>query len=361
MPASSFGRTALATSAAIGLLSLISCFGGDAANQAGDDQTPRTTAANPSIAAPTRSHAMPSAAWAAPAPKTEVESFLKRAEAPPPSYPGLPGAVTKAPEWATENAPFDVVAYFTAPADNAAPLYLDALFEFDPDAMKFCLAPDEVARREPGATARAKRAGELIEAYEKEPKTADPRKIDSLVAEYERGFQLLAAAQQRNACMFEPGTGHLTQLPHLSAARTAGRLIVFRIRGDLERGDLGRAIDDLEIELRLSRDIRSRGGLVGGLVSISIDGHLFLDSIPQILAAPDLGKSHCDRLLHALGQHEAKSDLVRGIFQGEYMLLRSQLRPEVHEFLTELAARPDLLPGAQTPAHTRTSLTLPRG
>src|SRR5271156_5988407 len=37
MPASSFGRTALATSAAIGLLSLISCFGGDAANQAGDD------------------------------------------------------------------------------------------------------------------------------------------------------------------------------------------------------------------------------------------------------------------------------------------------------------------------------------
>ena len=47
-------------------------------------------------------------------------------------YPRLPGVVTKAPDWIGDDAPFDVKKYFAAvPRDrNAAPLYLDALFEF---------------------------------------------------------------------------------------------------------------------------------------------------------------------------------------------------------------------------------------
>jgi hypothetical protein len=45
--------------------------------------------------------------------------------------PRLPGAVEKAPEW-LKDAPFDVAKFFEMPpaSQNAAPLYLEALFEF---------------------------------------------------------------------------------------------------------------------------------------------------------------------------------------------------------------------------------------
>ncbi len=47
-------------------------------------------------------------------------------------YPRLPGAVTTAPEGIGKDAPFDVAKFFTTVprGRNAAPLYLDALFEF---------------------------------------------------------------------------------------------------------------------------------------------------------------------------------------------------------------------------------------
>src|SRR6516162_1581339 len=50
------------------------------------------------------------------------------------SYPSLPGAVRKLPEWLKKNAPFDVVRHFVIvpPEENAAPLYLEALYEFAP-------------------------------------------------------------------------------------------------------------------------------------------------------------------------------------------------------------------------------------
>jgi hypothetical protein len=46
--------------------------------------------------------------------------------------PRLPGAVTKAPAWLAADAPFDLAKFFQpVPRDQiAAPLYLDALFEF---------------------------------------------------------------------------------------------------------------------------------------------------------------------------------------------------------------------------------------
>ena len=141
MSAISFGRPALTICMGLVLLSLLSCSGGDSANQAADEQAPTPPAAKPSSEASSHPQAAPPTVSTTLAPKTEPDSFIKAAQAPPPSYPGLPGAVTKAPEWAVKNAPFDVVAYFTAPTDNAAPLYLDALFEFDPEDMKYCLAP----------------------------------------------------------------------------------------------------------------------------------------------------------------------------------------------------------------------------
>jgi hypothetical protein len=267
---------------------------------------------------------------------------LKQAEAPPPSYPGLPGAVTKAPDWALKSTPFDVAAYFTAPADNAAPLYLDALFEFAPEDMKHCLSAEEVARREPNAKARAQRASKTIDAYRNDPKSVPSADADALVSEFEPALKLLATAQERKKCVFETGVGHLTQLAHLNAARTAGIIIAMHSASNLRRGDIDRAIADAEILLRLSRDVRSRGGAVGGLVSMSLDRRVCDEVIPQVLAAPELTRPQCDRLLHAMMQDESEADIAQGIFQGEYILFRSLLRPQARDFFLELAAHPEL-------------------
>jgi hypothetical protein len=283
--------------------------------------------------------------------------LIKEANAPPPSYPGLPGAVTKAPDWAIRNAPFDVVAYFTAPADNAAPLYLDALFEFDPEDMMDCLSPEVVARRERATKEKIERANTRLTAMRKEKsKDITPMEFDEVVADYENGFRLLSAAQERKGCMFETGPGHLAQWPHLQAARKAGDIVGLRIFSSLKRGDIDGAIAGVKVLLRLSRDVRSRSAAVGALVSISLDGRVCRDIIPQILAAPDLTKAQCDRLAAALRQHEAGPDLVIGILQGEYLMLRSALRPEVSvRLLRELAAHRDYYPGVEPSVLTQTA------
>ncbi len=71
--------------------------------------------------------------------------------------PHLPGAVTQPPPWLDRNAPFDVAAFFAAPPpeQNAAPLYLDAFFEFD-SGMAVCFpdGPDREGRKR-AADARA--------------------------------------------------------------------------------------------------------------------------------------------------------------------------------------------------------------
>jgi hypothetical protein len=57
--------------------------------------------------------------------------------------PQLPGAVTKAPS-RIRKAPFDVATFFQLPppSQNAAPLYLDAFFEFG-EEMAACFTPDQ--------------------------------------------------------------------------------------------------------------------------------------------------------------------------------------------------------------------------
>jgi hypothetical protein len=69
-------------------------------------------------------------------------------------FPRLPGAVTKAPDWIGTDAPFDVSRFFApVPGDrNAAPLYLDALFEFGAEmAVCFPEGPERDRRRQAAA------------------------------------------------------------------------------------------------------------------------------------------------------------------------------------------------------------------
>src|SRR5262245_44606393 len=84
--------------------------------------------------------------------------------------PKLPGAVTRIPDGIGPGAPFDVAAFFaTLPAElNAQPLYLDALFEFDP-SMAVCFpAGAETTRRKQVAERRQRVLNEAIEALNRD-------------------------------------------------------------------------------------------------------------------------------------------------------------------------------------------------
>src|SRR5258707_11994341 len=80
---------------------------------------------------------------------------------------------------------------------------------------------------------------------------------DALLRDYEPAFQKLALAQKRPRCVFETGIGVTAPLPHLQPARHIIRIATERTRRDLEKGNFNRPIDDFEMCLRLSRDIRS--------------------------------------------------------------------------------------------------------
>lgn len=74
------------------------------------------------------------------------------------TYPRVPGAVTKAPAGVGADAPFDVNAFFKAvPREkNAAPLYLDALFEFAADVeVCFPAGPERDRRTQAAPIARS--------------------------------------------------------------------------------------------------------------------------------------------------------------------------------------------------------------
>ncbi len=141
-------------------------------------------------------------------------------------YPRLPGAVTTAPDWIKADAPFDLAEYFApVPRDrNAAPLYLDALFEFGTE-MALCFPEgEERDRRRQAAGDRMKRYIELEKALSDAPDSVPAGEIDAVIASYATGFQKLVDAQRRDRCVFETGLGVETRLPHAQVSRQVARV-----------------------------------------------------------------------------------------------------------------------------------------
>ena len=133
------------------------------------------------------------------------------------SYPRLPGAVTKAPEGLDTDAPFDIKKSFTvlSPSQNAAPLYLDALFEFGAN-VDICFLPGPATdRRRQATNDRNKRYSEIAELFYKDPKAVSASTMDDVIKLYDTGFRKLAEAQRRERCVFETGLWTTTLLPHV--------------------------------------------------------------------------------------------------------------------------------------------------
>lgn len=245
--------------------------------------------------------------------------------------PALPGAVTAPPAWlAGARPPFDVAAYFAAPppGQNAAPLYLDALFEFGPEMAACFPRGDGVNDRTQAAQARLDRLNELERATSQQPmKTAEPAAIDAVLRLYDAGFRKLAEAQKRPACRFQPGLGFTALMPHAQASRQVTRVAALRVRRALDRGDVGAALDDVAIVLRLSRDLRPGGVAVTQLVANALVATAAKELIEPILASPALKPTDGQRLVRLLSAHDAeKSAPVTDALEAHYLLALAMLR-----------------------------------
>ena len=253
------------------------------------------------------------------------------------TYPSLPDALTEPPPWIGPGAPFDVAKFFETPPpeENGALLYLDALFEFSPDvAMCFYEQGQEpeggILQRAEIANVRHKEYSRLEEARQKNPASADNAAVDAWLAQYETGFQKLAQAQNRPQCVFEAGLGVDSLVPHAQGTREVARVVKWRTRRDLARGDFERPIQGVETVLRLSRDLRPRGNQICQLVSVAMDQICYQESVVAILTAPGIEAKHCDRLIAILRQHEQAPDMyVEALRQG-YSVVRTVLDDVEH-------------------------------
>lgn len=270
--------------------------------------------------------------------KASALSFKTRSDVPdqswrhsptPRPYPSLPDAVSAMPVWLIQdkNAPFDVAEYAATPArdDNAAPLYLDAIFEFSPEVQN-CFPEDERIRRLPIVKARSERFYKLYMPWEKNRLSVNATAFGAVLKEYETGFHKLRAAQQMPQCVFTTGVGLMALLPHAQSAREITRVATVRAWHELQKGNIDGAIQDAKTTFRLGRDITHRGVLVSALVSTAIDSIVCQSILRDVLLHHDLTTKQCDRLLSILAEQAKYHDTVwRRAWQGEYVGIRVAL------------------------------------
>jgi hypothetical protein len=247
-------------------------------------------------------------------------------------HPVLPGAVTSLPSFLLADAPFDIAKHFESPPpeQNAAPLYLDALFEFSSD-VGVCFTQQEQQLRLPIAKGRLERAYSIHIRRDQNESTVSAQELDAALEDLALGFEKLDAAQRRPQCVFETGLGLGTLSPHLHAARVVARWTDIKTQRDLERGQWDDAHHNIERLLRLSRDLRRRGASVSQLVSVAIDGQTYEGPVKRLLAAPDLTAEHCDRLLATLVQHQQQAiDPGAEAMRNDYVTTRTVLHDLQH-------------------------------
>ena len=247
----------------------------------------------------------------------------------------LPDAVHWPPvDLAAEpNQPYDLAAFFSPvpPSENAAPLYLDALAEFD-SGMSVCFPEKRrAAVHERGLRRQEALAQILDSASGRAALWVNAETQERVLGTYDLGFQKLQRAQERPKCSFELGPTASAQVPHAMAARQV--VTIARMRNDRElfRGEFGRPIATLEIVFRLARDLKARASLMCQLVAIGLESQI-RELVLDILRRPDLRVEHLDGLLRALerAEREALPDPLAEGHSVEYVYARAGLRDLEH-------------------------------
>lgn len=241
--------------------------------------------------------------------------------------PAIPNGLATPPDWLVESAPFDVAKHFELPPpeQNAAPLYLDALYEFSA-SVEGCFSKAEQARRSPIAEERNKRISPFFERSDAPLSSEKMEDLRAALREFDTGFRKLKLAQERPACVFVIASDVGALVPHALAIRNVSRVADLQIECDLEDEQYGRAIELIEIMLRLSRDLQRRSESLCQLVCVATDNRVFSFAVPRLLSSPRVNKEHCNRLLSIINQHENTSrDVAIEAARSEYVLQRLTL------------------------------------
>jgi len=254
----------------------------------------------------------------------------------------LPRAMTQLPDWLIQDAPFDVKQFWITlpPAENAAPLYLDALYEFSPE-LEACFPPEIRVQQTATVKARYDRFHKLLLNWDAHPTPQrDPAERDAVLQEYVVAFQKLAQAQKRPRCVFEVGWDVPSMALLMLSLVEASRVAELQVERDIERGDFDAVVRMTGSMLRLSRDLRPRTPQIFQSVGDVLEGRTFENMVIPALKSPGLKVSQCDELLQLLAQHEAALRAVDPFLtsvRGEYLFKRMLLH-DVQQQLGDFSA-----------------------
>src|SRR5579872_4084955 len=257
---------------------------------------------------------------------TDQDLPILPADTPGRIYPSIPGNLDAVPDWLDGDAPFDPVTCFIelARGENAAPLYLDALYEFCPNEMEVCVAPAERRARGRALKERYARTDFL---QKQDQATVRPDERAEAAAEYIESFDKLLLAQRRSACVFALPLGiEAARAPHAPPARFVATLVDWSAEAFLADGEIEPVLDDLEMLLRLGRDLRPQGSAASQLVSAVVDAIVVRRPLQRALGAHGLTARDCDRLLEMLERHSGNgADHLSECLPIEYFITRATL------------------------------------
>ncbi len=273
---------------------------------------------------------------------SRADQEFARRQALPSSPTGgeFPRAGTELPDWLVQDCPFNAREFWiTVPSNqNAAPLYLDALYEFLPEVEAYF--PREVrSERTPATKRRADRFLQLqLEWYATPQPKRNLAERDAVLLEHTAGFQKLAESQQRPSCVFEIGRDLPSNQPLLLASRQVIRVAQFQVERDIERGDLDSVVQMIDVTLRLSRDLRPRAPMAMMHMANALENVILENLLKPVLKSPALTTKQCDVLLDILVQHvDAVGSLnsfrtgLRGSYLSKRILLHN-LQQHTGEF-----------------------------
>ena len=236
----------------------------------------------------------------------------------------LPGQQKTITQWPKASLPFDVDSAL-AVSDHSRTVtsdYLQALAEFSPDLYACAPRSADIGRRKKVAD-RIQRFNQLIERLAKTPDDVTNREVDKLLAEFNGGFVKLRSIKSSRQFTFETGLDFQTGLPHLDGARNAVRVGMLRVQRLCRKGDIDDAIDDIELLLGLSRDLRPRGFVISQIVSIGMDSLILNQMVTEVLRSEDVRHKHCERLLRVTVNHAATArDPFKESVTMDYILVR---------------------------------------
>lgn len=255
----------------------------------------------------------------------------------------MPNATTAAPAWLVESndSLVDLGEYFAVPsaAENAAPLYLDALWEFGSILTSELFPGDR--QRESLVSKRSSRMLDLSlrfsqsKAVPPEAARPTPAEIDAVLGEYTDAIEKLLLAQRRPECVFEYDLG-IGALSHVHSAHGAGSVLRLRASRALEHGNFDAALAAVESMLRLSRDLRPRGGSSMQINSIALQRLVCTSPgepgvISDMLSRGDITPAQCDQLLAVLDAHDnASVDAIAELNKTQYVMARMALHDIEH-------------------------------